>query len=91
MVSFGQRTRKETDDEEGSKNCLVVSAMVMIGCFAGGCMGGISLFSSTHTHCDGRPGMEERMKTLEQKVEALETSGQTSRVSHGQWKATTTD
>ena len=62
----------------------VVSVVAVIGCLTGGCMGGISLFSSTHTHYEGKPGMDERMKALEQKVQTIEQAAQTNRVSHGQ-------
>jgi hypothetical protein len=62
----------------------VMTVVAVTGCLTGGCMGGLSLFSSTHTHYEGKPGMDERVKTLEHKVQTLEQTAQTNRVSHGQ-------
>ena len=62
----------------------VMIVVAVIGCLTGGCMGGISLFSSTHTHYEGKPGLDERVKTLEQKVQTLEQTPQTNGLSHDQ-------
>jgi hypothetical protein len=62
----------------------VLAAVVIIGCLTGGCLGGISLFSSTHTHYENRPDIDERIKTLEKKMKGLETMVHTNRVSCGQ-------
>lgn len=62
----------------------VVSVVTAIACLAGGCLGGLRLFSSTHTHYECKPGMDERVTTLEQKVATLEQAVEADAPSQGQ-------
>lgn len=58
----------------------LLSVAVGLGCLTSGCLGGISLFSSTHTHYEAKPGLDERVKVLEQKVKVLESGAPTTSV-----------
>jgi hypothetical protein len=59
----------------------VISVATVLGCVTSGCLGGISLFNSEHKHYEGSPDMENRLNVLEQKVQILEQTVQTNRVS----------
>jgi hypothetical protein len=59
-----------------------VAVATLVACLTGGCMGGLSLLSSSHTHYEGKPGMEERIGALEQRVQKLEQPVPAMEASH---------
>lgn len=65
---------------------LSIAGMVLLASFSGGCMGGISLFSSEHkhTHYESSPETDQRIKELEQKIEQMEQGAPTREVLNAQ-------